>query len=108
MIRALFRLAAVAALAVAVIFGVIDSARSVAASAFVFTPLGQSWLDASPATLDAIKAFAEQRLWTPLWDPGMVTVLLAPGWAVFLVVALALHLAGHRPARRIGRLAFEE
>lgn len=108
MIRFLFRLAAVAALAVAVIFGVIDATRTVAASAPVFTPLGQSWLDASPATLEAVKDFAEQRLWAPLWDPAMVTVLLAPGWVVFLVLAFLLHLAGHRPARRLGRLSFEE
>ncbi|MBK8457916.1 MAG: hypothetical protein IPL47_13065 [Phyllobacteriaceae bacterium] len=108
MVRFLFRFAASVALAVAVIFAVIDSARSIAASRLVFTPLGQSWLDASPDTLGAVKSFAEQRLWSPLWDPAMVTVLLAPGFAVFLVLALLLHLAGHRPTRRIGRLAIGE
>lgn len=108
MVRFLFRLAAMIALAIAVIFGVIDAARSVASTTFAYTPLGQSWLDASPATLDAVKAFAEQKLWAPLWDPVMVNILLAPGFAVFLVLSFLLHLAGHRPARRLGRLAFEE
>lgn len=108
MIRFLFRLAAVVSLAVAVIFGVIDSARSVAASKLVYTPLGQSWLDASPATLDAVKDFAEKRLWTPLWDPGLVTILLAPGFVVFLVLAFLLYIIGHRPRPRIGRFAFQE
>lgn len=105
MIRFLFRFAATAALAVAVIFGVIDSARSVSASTLVFTPLGQSWLDASPDTLAAVKEFAERHLWAPLWDPVMVKVLLAPGFAVFLALALFFHAIGYRPARRFGRLA---
>ena len=107
MIRFLFRLLSTASLATAMIFAVIDAARSVAAGHLVTTPLGQSWLDAAPASLDAVKTFAEERLWTPLWDPGMVTILLAPGFAVFLALALLFYLVGHRPAPRRGRLVIE-
>ena len=108
MIRFLFRLLSTASLATAMIFAVIDAARSVAAGHLVTTPLGQSWLDASPATLDAVKDFAEKHLWTPLWDPGLVTILLAPGFVVFLVLAFLLYIIGHRPRPRIGRFAFQE
>jgi hypothetical protein len=104
MIRFLFRLAATVVLAVAVVMAVIDATRSVATGAIVMTPLGASWRSVSPDTLerahDSIAA-----LLPALWDPVTVTVLEAPGFAVFALLALLLYAIGRRPARRLDPFA---
>ncbi len=104
MIRFFFRFLAVVALAVAVILAVVDATRSIAASEVVLTPLGTSWSDVSPATLDGARAVTERYLFAALWDPVIVTILGLPGFVVFLVLALLFFTIGRRPARRFGRL----
>ena len=104
MIRFLFRFLATISLAVAVVMAVIDSTRTVAANDWVVTPLGASWMAVSPDTLDK----AEDTLSAvhpALWDPIMLTVLKAPGFVVFAVVALLLYALGRRPARRLNPFA---
>lgn len=105
MIRFLLRLLAMAALAVAVIMGVLDATRSVAASAPVMTPLAESWRAVSPETLDALSAAVQANLYPAIWDPGMLWVLSLPGFAVFAALAFLLFAAGHRPARPAGRFS---
>jgi hypothetical protein len=104
MIRFLFRMTATVALAVAVVMAVIDATRSVATGEIVMTPLGTSWMSVSPDTLekahDSIAA-----LMPALWDPVTVTVLKAPGFAVFALLALLLYTIGRRPARRLDPFA---
>ncbi len=107
MIRFILRLLSTVALSIAVIFGVLDSARSVAASAPVLTPLADSWASGSPMTL-AVMRETLQGLWAPLWDPVATTILAMPGFAVFLAIAFLLFLAGRRPPRRVGRFTLEE
>ena len=104
MIRFLFRFLATISLAVAVVMAVIDSTRTVAANDWVMTPLGASWMAVSPDTLDK----AENTLAAihpALWDPIMLFVLKAPGFAVFAVLALLLYAFGRRPARRLDPFA---
>lgn len=103
MIRFLFRLASSLALAAAVIFGVIDSARSLGASKLVLTPLGQSWFETSPDTLTAAQAIAQRSLPAWVWDPGILAILTLPGWTVFLALSFLLYAIGRKPARRLGR-----
>lgn len=104
MFRFLFRLVAVFALAVAVVMAVIDATRSIAASAWVTTPLMESWRAFSPDTLAAAEELTREATLPELWDPVAVTVLAAPGFAVFAALALILYLIGRRPERR-GRFA---
>jgi len=107
MLRFLFRFLAMVSLAVAVVMAVLDATRTVAASALVMTPLGQSWLAVSPETLAATQRFIEATLHPLLWDPVVVNILKVPGFAVFGALALILYMIGYRPERRIGRFAAE-
>ncbi len=105
MIRFLFRLLATLALAVAVIMAVLDATRSIAASALVLTPLGESWQSASPATFETARQTIGTDIWAPLWDPGMLFILAQPGFVVFAVLALLFYLVGYRPRRAPRRFA---
>ena len=97
MIRAILRLLSSVALAVAVIMAVLDATRSVAASSLVFTPLGDSWTWASPASLLAMKTFLEQEVHPLLWDPVMTSLTGLPGWLVFCLLAFTVYAMGHTP-----------
>ena len=104
MIRFLFRLLATMLLAVAVVMAVIDATRTVAAGGLVMTPLGISWLAVWPDTLEKAQG-ALSAIHPALWDPLMLAVLDAPGFAVFAVLAFLLYAIGRRPARRLDPFA---
>jgi hypothetical protein len=104
MIRFLFRLLATLLLAIAVVMAVIDATRTVAAGDLVTTPLGVSWVAALPDTLERAQA-AISAIHPALWDPLMLAVLKAPGFAVFAVLALFSYALGRRPARRLDPFA---
>ena len=107
MIRFLFRLMAMFALAIAVIMAVLDATRTIAASELVLTPLNTSWLNVSPDTFAAVQSFIAEKAHPLVWDPGAVLILNQPGFAVFAVLAFLLHAIGHKPRRRAGRFAVE-
>lgn len=107
MIKALFRLLSMVALAVAVIMAVLDATRSLAAEAVVLTPLGVSWAAVSPATLDRARELGSGNLPAFLWDPVLVGLLELPGFAVFAGLALLLLLAGRPRERGAGRFMLE-
>lgn len=107
MVRFIFRLLAAVSLAVAVIMAVMDATRSIAISKFDPTPLGGTWFEYAPSSLDALKSTLMQS--APfLWDPAMLALLKVPGFVIFAALALLLYAIGHRPqpvARRfaVGR-----
>ena len=107
MFRFLFRLMATVSLAVAVIMAVLDVTRTIAASRLVLTPLGESWLGVSTATLDTVQRFIIDNAHPLVWNPVMVFILGQPGFVVFGVLAFLLYAVGHRPERRIGRFVVE-
>ncbi|UUP17710.1 hypothetical protein [Nitratireductor thuwali] len=92
--RFVVRMLGMASLAVAIIMAVSDATRSIAAGEWIATPLGQSWYSVSPDTLNLAQATVQRYLLPALWDPVIVFVLTLPGWAVFAVLALILHLIG--------------
>lgn len=104
MLRLLFRLLAMLALAVAVIMAVLDATRTIAAEQLVLTPLATSWMAVWPDTLEATRDFAQNRIHPLLWDPVLVRIVSLPGFVVFAALAFLLHAIGRKP-RRIGRLA---
>lgn len=103
MIRFLFRLLAMISLCVAVIMAVLDGARSVAASSVVLKPLGVSWFETSPDTLNLAQAIVQRYLLPVIWDPAMIWVLNQPGFAVMGVLSLLLYIAGYKRKKR-GRI----
>jgi hypothetical protein len=105
MLRFLFRLAAMVALSVCVIMAVLDTTRTVAASALVMTPLKTSWLAVSPDTLAAFEMFVRDKASPILWDAVITRVLDLPGFAVFAALAVILYAIGYRQQRRNGRFA---
>ena len=105
MLRFLFRLAAMVALSVSVIMAVLDTTRSVAASALVMTPLNTSWLAVSPDTRSAFESFVRYKAGPLLWDGAIAWVLNQPGFAVFAVLAFILYMVGYRRQRPTGRFA---
>jgi hypothetical protein len=105
MFRFIFRLAAMVALSVSVIMAVIDTTRTVAASALVLTPLNASWLAVSPETRAAFETFVRAKTSPLLWDGLIAWVLDQPGFAVFAVLAFLLYAIGYRRQRRTGQFA---
>ena len=100
MFRFVFRLAAMVALSVSVIMAVLDTTRTVAASALVLTPLNASWLAVSPETRAAFETFVRAKASPLLWDGVIAWVLDQPGFAVFAVLAFLLYAIGYRRKRR--------
>jgi hypothetical protein len=105
MFRFLFRLAAMVALSVSVIMAVLDTTRTVAASALVMTPLKTSWLAVSPDTLAAFEVFIRQKVSPLLWDGLITRILDLPGFVVFAALALLFYVIGYRRTDRKGRFA---
>lgn len=105
MIRFLFRLAAMVALAIAVIMAVLDTTRTVAASHLVLTPLKTSWGAVSPDTLAAAEGFVREKIQPLVWDTVIDWILNQPGFAVFAVLALLLYMIGYRSERKVARFA---
>lgn len=105
MIRFLFRLASMVALAIAVVMAVLDTARTVAASRLVLTPLEASWSAVSPDTLAAVENFVRGKIQPLVWDTVAAWILAQPGFAVFAVLALLLYMIGYKSERKVARFA---
>ncbi|MEZ5810145.1 MAG: hypothetical protein R3D45_01915 [Rhizobiaceae bacterium] len=103
MIRFALRLLSMIALCVAVIMAVLDGARSIAASAVTLKPLGVSWYETSPDTLNLAQAVVQRYLSPVIWDPFMIWVLNQPGFAVMAILSLLFYLLGYKRKRR-GRI----
>lgn len=77
-----------------------DGIRSLASDALVLTPLGQTWFQLMPGSLNLLQAVVQRYLHPYIWDPIIVTVLLWPTFAVGGVLGILLMLAGRRRRRR--------
>lgn len=103
--RFLLRAISMIALVMAVIAGVIDAIKSVAASEVVISPLGAAWYGLSPDTLNLAQAVIQRNVHPYLWDPVVQWILLQPAWAVFLVISLFFYLIAWRRPKPAGRFA---
>ncbi|OYR20058.1 hypothetical protein [Brucella thiophenivorans] len=97
-----FRCFSVVFLALAVIFAILDGARSVGASEFVTKPLLDIWARGAPESLGDVETFATHYIGTTAWDRAFVPMLEQPGWLVFGVLALLFYLAGYRRKKPYG------
>lgn len=103
--RFLLRTISLLVLVLAVIAGVIDAIKSVAASRVELTPLGQIWFELSPDTLNLVQALVQRYLHPYIWDPVIQWILLQPTWAVLLVISLLFYMIAWRRPRPAGRFA---
>lgn len=77
MLRMLIRFLGLVLLAGGFAALIVDGTRTLAGGELRVTPLSKSAHDLFPAKMQALQAAAEQHL-PYLWDPVMVTLLLAP------------------------------
>lgn len=97
-----FRCFSVVFLALAVIFAILDGARSVGASELVTKPLLDIWARGAPQSLGDVETFTRYYIGTKAWDGVFVPMLEQPGWLVFGVLALLFYLAGYRRKKPFG------
>lgn len=63
--------------------------------------LGARWSDVSPESLVALQNLVERYISSDLWNPGVVTVLLWPAWAVLGGVGIAFLLLSRRRRKKV-------
>lgn len=80
--RLLFRLVGTWLLGLALILLILDGTRSLAANAFVATPLADTWTSLHAASLLEVRAFFETRFFGVLLETALDTVLALPGWVI--------------------------
>ena len=75
---------------------------SAAGGSVPFRPIagGELWYALDPGSLNLTQAVIERYLWPPLWDPGLLTLLLWPAAAVLAGLGIALYLLGAAGRRR--------
>ncbi|MGP1394585.1 MAG: hypothetical protein ACTS3R_03635 [Inquilinaceae bacterium] len=63
---------------------------------------GELWFGLDPGSLNLVQAVTQRYLWPPLWDPGIVTLLLWPASVVLggLGGLLVLAFQGRGRGRR--------
>ncbi len=107
MIRLLLRFIGLWFVAGAAIFFVIDAAKSISASAWLTTSLGQSWFELSSGTLNISQAIVQRYLHPAIWDPGIQNILLMPSFVVLAVIGIFFMFIGRkrRPAKDFSTLA---
>lgn len=99
MFRLLARFLGFLIFAAALVAMVHDGARSIAASKLVITSLGEMWFSFSAPTLNLTQAVIERTISPYLWDPVALSVLKAPAFVVFMVVALIFGFLGAAASR---------
>lgn len=100
MFKLFFKAIAFLFLVLAVITGVLDITRSIADSSLIMTALGQDWFNFSPSSLNLSQALVQRYVHPSIWDPGIQTILLAPSWLVFGVLAMVFALFGRRKKQK--------
>ncbi len=101
MIRFLFRFVGYWLLAGAIVAAIIDASKSIAASSFVTTPLGQYVYQLAPTMLERLQFGIQNNLGLPwLWDIVFLTILTWPTFAVLGILAVVLLVIGRRKRTR--------
>lgn len=99
--RLVFRITGTWLLGMALILLVIDGTRSLAASTFVFTSAGETWLSLHPASLEVVRDFIASRFFGVVLDPILSIVLALPGFAVLAIPGVLFALMGRSRRSRI-------
>ncbi|AKR58252.1 hypothetical protein GCM10011321_29040 [Youhaiella tibetensis] len=81
-------------LSIAVILGVIDGTKSLAANAVITTSLGDLWTSLNATSLEWVQAFLETRFFGPVLTPMLASLLTVPSFVVVGVPAIVLAFLG--------------
>ena len=102
MIRFVFRLIGLFCLASAFILVVYDGTKSIAGNTVYLTSVETLWQLINARSLAGLKPLIAPYAGGVLWDPGMVTILAAPSWALLGIVGILFILMGRRKKPLIG------
>lgn len=102
--RIVLRLFSLVALTLAVIAGVIDAIRSVAADRLELTALGAAWRELDAGSLAGVRDWSADAA-LPMVETTVSFVLLQPAVAVCLALAFVLYALAYRQPRRRRRFA---
>jgi hypothetical protein len=102
MIRFLFRFLGLICLAAAFILVIYDGMKSIAGNQLFLTSVRALWDLINAASLAKLRPLIIPYAGGVLWDPGMVTFLTAPSWAVLGVVGIICLLLGRKKKPLIG------
>jgi hypothetical protein len=67
-----------------------DVVRSFQESDLYIGTLGEQWYRTHSESLGLSQAVIQRYVWPPLWDPGITTLLLLPGWVVLGIPGVLL------------------
>ena len=102
MIRFLFRFIGLILLAAAFILVIYDGTKSIAGNKLFLTSTRTLWELISAGSLAKLQPVIEPYAGGLLWDPGAVTILSAPSWALLGVFGILCILMGRRKKPLIG------
>lgn len=105
MLRFLSRFLGLLAVAGAFVGLIVDGARTIANAQLDYTPLGQILFQAFPDHFPMLEPAITRHVHPFLWDPVLLTILLAPAALVSLGIGLILMWLGRKPVEPIGYLA---
>ena len=100
MIRFVFRLLALVAFAIAVMFAVIDATRSISVSTLAITPFQESVELMAPLLVDDLRFWLAQNAPAYVSEDILERVLRWPTSAVFAGIAVIFYVFGRVPRRR--------
>jgi len=105
MFRFLSRFLGLIAVAGAFVGLIVDGARTIANAQLDYTPLGQILFQALPNHFPMLEPAITRHVHPFLWDPVLLSFLLAPAALVSLGIGLILMWLGRKPVEPIGYLA---
>lgn len=97
--RLILRLLGTWLVAIALILGVMDGTKSLAANELVFTSFAEAWTWVHVDSLATVRSFLESRLFGPMLETVADAVFSAPAWLVLVVPGLLLAWMGR--SRRV-------
>lgn len=102
MIRFLFRFIGLLCLAAAFVLVIYDGTKSIAGNSLYITSVRTLWDTINATSLANLKPVMLPYAHGMLWDPGMLTFLQFPSWAVLGVLGGVFVLLGRKKKPLIG------
>ena len=97
---AFFRFLAAVFLLIAVLAGVYDGTRTLAADRLVTTSLLEHWSTLAPTLLNTTQSAVKRSAHPLVWDMGLGKTLLLPASLVFFAIGVLFAYVGRRRRRR--------
>jgi hypothetical protein len=104
LLRGLVRLIGFLLIAAAFVAGVMDGARSIAASGLDYAKLGETGFRLLGERFLQLQPAVERSVHPLAWDPVLVSLLQIPTSLMLLGLGLLIYRLGKRPPERIGQL----